>query len=238
MQFPFALNSTIGRTYNVNLNDTRRVKKALYETGYFSVPTYGLTDYPDEPMFQAIESFQSDHGLHRDGVMNPSGETAQTLGHHLLYRKNKKSTAKAKHPSATTTPDDCWTKKTPNTTNQPRRTDNEIACDATQPIIYQVAVHFGRALTAAYTWWQSMSASEKEVIRNKIKNRGAKANDNNLDECDHLHYNVDIPVCNSIKKKRGIQAAERCFASANRRYAACLQGTPASQLPPLDTWNN
>lgn len=57
-------------------------------------------------------------------------------------------------------------------------------------------------------------------------------------ECDNLHYNVDIPVCRAIERRRGARAAALCYQSANRRYAACLAGTPLDQLPPLDTWNN
>ncbi|HSC19360.1 MAG TPA: RHS repeat-associated core domain-containing protein [Rhizomicrobium sp.] len=54
-------------------------------------------------------------------------------------------------------------------------------------------------------------------------------------QCDHIYYNVDIPTCRQITKDRGKVAGTRCYASASRRYAACLRGEP---LPPLDTWNN
>ncbi len=55
------------------------------------------------------------------------------------------------------------------------------------------------------------------------------------DECDRRYYEVDIPVCRGIARTRGKEAARRCYASANERYAACLAGRP---IPPLDTWNN
>lgn len=58
------------------------------------------------------------------------------------------------------------------------------------------------------------------------------------DNCDHQLYNVDIPTCNAIAKRRGKRAGARCRASANERYAACLKGVPPDQWPPLDTWNN
>ena len=58
------------------------------------------------------------------------------------------------------------------------------------------------------------------------------------DNCDHQLYNVDTPTCNAIKNRRGAAAAQRCFSSANARYAACLAGKPRDQWPPLDTWNN
>ena len=60
-------------------------------------------------------------------------------------------------------------------------------------------------------------------------------------QCDHLYYNVDIPVCRAIIRRRGrVNKAlgAVCFASATVRYAACLRGTPMDELPPLATWNN
>jgi hypothetical protein len=53
--------------------------------------------------------------------------------------------------------------------------------------------------------------------------------------CDNIYYNIDIPTCRAIARKRGNAAAQRCYASAAERYAACLRG---QQMPPLDTWNN
>jgi RHS repeat-associated protein len=54
-------------------------------------------------------------------------------------------------------------------------------------------------------------------------------------QCDYQYYQVDIPVCRGITRTRGPQAAQRCYASAAQRYAACLAGRP---MPPLDTYNN
>lgn len=57
-------------------------------------------------------------------------------------------------------------------------------------------------------------------------------------QCDHLYWNVDIPVCRAIEARRGKRAATRCFHSATFRYGSCLGGTPMENLPPLDTYNN
>jgi RHS repeat-associated protein len=54
-------------------------------------------------------------------------------------------------------------------------------------------------------------------------------------DCDHQYYEIDIPTCRGISRSRGKAAAARCYASAAKRYAACLVGEP---LPPLDVWNN
>jgi len=77
---PFKLRSTLARNASANLDDSLRTKKALKQIGYFETPEYGLTEYPDEPLFKGIENFQRDHGLRRDGVMKPEGETATALG--------------------------------------------------------------------------------------------------------------------------------------------------------------
>lgn len=77
---PFRLRATLGRTYNADLEDTRRAKQVLARLGHYETPGYGIDEYPDEPLFQGIESFQERHGLRRDGIMKPDGETAAKLG--------------------------------------------------------------------------------------------------------------------------------------------------------------
>ncbi len=54
------------------------------------------------------------------------------------------------------------------------------------------------------------------------------------DDCDKLHYEIDMPTCNAVGRARGAAAAARCIESAVQRYAACIQRKP---LPPLNTWN-
>ncbi|UTW52037.1 hypothetical protein KFF05_01180 [bacterium SCSIO 12827] len=87
MKPPFKLNATLGRTYNADLNDVLRTKQALSKLGHFEAPTYGMTEYPDEPLFQGIETFQIRHGLRRDGVMKPDGETVAKLGQVLAEQR-------------------------------------------------------------------------------------------------------------------------------------------------------
>jgi len=60
---PFKLRLTLSRDANVDLDDTLRTKKALKQVGYFETPEYGMTEYPDEPMYKGIEDFQRDNGL-------------------------------------------------------------------------------------------------------------------------------------------------------------------------------
>lgn len=79
----FKLRSTLSRNANADLDDTLRTKTALKSIGYFDTPSYGMTQYPDEPMFKGIEKFQRDNGLRRDGIMKPGGETATALGREI-----------------------------------------------------------------------------------------------------------------------------------------------------------
>lgn len=44
------------------------------------------------------------------------------------------------------------------------------------------------------------------------------------EQCDHLFYKVDVPVCRAIQRRRGKRAAANCYHSAAARYAACLHG--------------
>ncbi|MEO9958663.1 MAG: hypothetical protein ABJF07_00060, partial [Nisaea sp.] len=80
MKPPFKLNATLGRAYNTDPDDVLRTKQVLSKLGHFEAPSYGMTEYPDEPLFQGIETFQERHGLRRDGVMKRDGETVAKLG--------------------------------------------------------------------------------------------------------------------------------------------------------------
>ncbi|MBT3238856.1 MAG: hypothetical protein HOK06_08010 [Rhodospirillaceae bacterium] len=92
MQPILKLLSTIGRTYNVDLDDTFRTKTALNKIGYYKPPKFGITQYPDEPMFDALEKFQADNGLRRDGVMKPGGPTASRIAAQLAQMTRQKPT--------------------------------------------------------------------------------------------------------------------------------------------------
>ncbi|MBF0246926.1 MAG: peptidoglycan-binding protein [Alphaproteobacteria bacterium] len=77
---PFKLKSPMGRSYNVDLDDTLRTKHAFHDLGYYQPPAHGMNEYPDTGIFNAIKQFQTDHGLRVDGVMKPGGQTANALG--------------------------------------------------------------------------------------------------------------------------------------------------------------
>lgn len=73
------LSKTVGYDYKVNTNDVLIIKTALRDLGYYKIPDYGLTPYPDNSMFESIRKFQSDNGLTTDGIINPAGETIEAL---------------------------------------------------------------------------------------------------------------------------------------------------------------
>lgn len=59
--------------------------------------------------------------------------------------------------------------------------------------------------------------------------------------CEHLLYKVDMPTCLALISHRGSngpRAVALCIASAMERYSKCYLGASASELPPLNTYNN
>ena len=90
---PFRVGRTIARNASADQNDTINVKRALQALGSYEEPAWGLSPWPDEPMFQGIRAFQVDNGLRPDGVIKPNGSTERTLDESLRnrYEKNRSS---------------------------------------------------------------------------------------------------------------------------------------------------
>ncbi len=76
---PLYLKEEIGSDRPVDEEDTIALKKALKQIGRYREPSYGITPYPDEPMFKAINDIQKEKGLIRDGMMKPGGETQDAI---------------------------------------------------------------------------------------------------------------------------------------------------------------
>lgn len=202
----FQLNRPLKRDANADLNDVFKVKTVLSDLGHYEVPDWGVTQYPDDGLFKGIKSFQRDHGLKVDGIMNPGGETEQTLSSVLQ--------------SVITNPI-----MDLQTHNKKRENSGiQMAAVAAAPAIPWLA-------TQIPGWIAGVAG----LLGMSLPLKGDTPQSDN---CDYQLYNVDRPVCNAISKRHGKQAAARCYASASERYAACLDGKPPSQWPPLDTWNN
>lgn len=83
----FNLNQTLASNSAADPDDTLNTKRALGSLGYYEAPSFGMTEYPDEGLFNGIKSFQKDNDLTKDGVMKPAGETATQLGKTLAARR-------------------------------------------------------------------------------------------------------------------------------------------------------
>lgn len=241
---PFRLMSTIGSSYRVDPDDTRRTKKTLRELGYYETPSYGITPYPDERMFQGLEDFQDDFDLYRDGIMTTDGETVEKLNEVLDF-KSRLSGASAQStvggktqpiPSILSGVD----RELISGESTAQRDNEQLALAPVIPfIVYEIAAIFGMTVMAAYAWWISLPAEEKKRVRAQVQNsqESGAVEDANEEICERL-FKIDIDTCRQIAKTRGKRAGARCYASANERYAACRRGKPREQWPPLDTWNN
>lgn len=76
---PLLLNHPLSATSDADPDDVLAAKMSFNRLGYYEVPTYGMTQYPDQPLFDAIHEFQKAKGLTVDGYMLPEGETEQAV---------------------------------------------------------------------------------------------------------------------------------------------------------------
>jgi peptidoglycan hydrolase-like protein with peptidoglycan-binding domain len=74
-----SIKDTVGSDYQTNLEDVYKVKTALKKLGYYQVPVYGMTPYPDEALYTAIKNFQKENKLKTDGVVRPQSTTLASL---------------------------------------------------------------------------------------------------------------------------------------------------------------
>lgn len=82
----FDVGSTVSSSTNINPDDVVKTKSALKVVGNYKVPSFGITDIPDNQMIDGLKSFQQENGLKVDGVMKPSGPTATALGQTLASK--------------------------------------------------------------------------------------------------------------------------------------------------------
>lgn len=71
---PFAANSAVDE------GDVRTIKRGLNWLGYYTpYEKIGISPYPDQAIFEAIQKFQNDQGLPKTGAMKPDDETEKAL---------------------------------------------------------------------------------------------------------------------------------------------------------------
>lgn len=73
------LNSILDASSSAHEDDVLGMKAALHALGDYETRGYGLTPYPDTPMFDAMKRFQKRTGLRIDGIARPGGETERRL---------------------------------------------------------------------------------------------------------------------------------------------------------------
>ena len=74
-----------------------------------------------------------------------------------------------------------------------------------------------------------------------VAGRAKSPNHEAKEHCENLFWNIDMPACRTLKRRRGKVGAlafALCTASAMKRYSDCLAGKPMNQLSPLYTWSN
>ncbi|PHS75216.1 MAG: hypothetical protein COB59_11700 [Rhodospirillaceae bacterium] len=80
------LNSTLSANSAANEEDVIATKIFLRNQGHYIPPEWGISQFPDQAMFDSIREFQKSQGLKVDGVMKPEGETETAIKEHALAR--------------------------------------------------------------------------------------------------------------------------------------------------------
>jgi len=73
------LNQTLSANSSAHPQDVVATKLFLRHQGHYTPPEWGISQFPDRSMFDAIKAFQKSQGLKVDGVMNPEGETETAI---------------------------------------------------------------------------------------------------------------------------------------------------------------
>ncbi len=83
---PLQLKDLLASNASADEEDVLNVKQRLNASGHYEEPSYGMTRYPDNRLFDGIKSFQRDQGLTVDGYMRPGGETEAALNKAMADR--------------------------------------------------------------------------------------------------------------------------------------------------------
>lgn len=75
--------SKLSPTASAHPADVVAAKLILRGLGHYEAPSWGISEYPDRDLFDAIKDFQAKQGLTVDGVINENGETLQALAQRL-----------------------------------------------------------------------------------------------------------------------------------------------------------
>ena len=67
--------------------DVIKMKSALGALGHYEAPKWGVSQFPDVALFDAIKRFQKSQGLKADGAIKPDGETEAALSQAMTPRR-------------------------------------------------------------------------------------------------------------------------------------------------------
>lgn len=74
------LNKPFAANMAVDEDDVRAIKRGLNWLGYYTpYQKIGISPYPDQAVFEAIQEFQDDQGLSKTGTMKPDDDTENIL---------------------------------------------------------------------------------------------------------------------------------------------------------------
>ena len=73
------LNQALSANSAANAEDVMATKIFLRNQGHYIPPEWGISQFPDRAMFDALKAFQKSQGLKVDGVMKPEGETETAI---------------------------------------------------------------------------------------------------------------------------------------------------------------
>lgn len=79
MHMFFETHAPLAQNSNAHPWDVVKIKSLLQALGHYEAPDWGLSEFPDRALFDAIRAFQKELGLRVDGVLKPQGETQMAL---------------------------------------------------------------------------------------------------------------------------------------------------------------
>jgi hypothetical protein len=77
------LSRRVGRDIAVGEADTTAIKAGLQRLGFYEEPSYGMTPYPDDRMFEGLKALQARMGLEATGTIRPGGPEEAALSNAL-----------------------------------------------------------------------------------------------------------------------------------------------------------
>lgn len=83
----FNLNRDVATSSAVAEEDMIPLKTYLKKFGAYDTPSYGMTQYPDNELFEGIKTYQRKNNLTVDGTMKREGETIASMNKELSRNK-------------------------------------------------------------------------------------------------------------------------------------------------------